>query len=133
MNDGSVTVLLVDDNEDFLDQMGMQLGAAGFHVVRAVGQREADSILPDTHFDVAVVDLMMEHHDSGFAVAFHIKKKNPAIPVILVTAVASETGLAFEAATREEQSWIHADVVLDKPVRLEQLLREIKRLLKVHG
>lgn len=133
MTDGSLTVLLVDDNEDFLDQMGMQLGAAGFQVVTAVGQREADRMLPDTHFDVAVVDLMMEHHDSGFAVAFHIKKKNPAIPVILVTAVASETGLAFEAATREEQSWIHADVVLDKPVRLEQLLREIKRLLKVHG
>ena len=43
------------------------------------------------------------------------------MPVILVTAVASETGLDFDAATAEERGWIKADAVLDKPVRFEQL------------
>jgi len=130
MNDRALTVLLVDDNEDFLEQMRLQLEAIGHQVVVAVGQQEFERILPDAHFDIAVVDLMMEHHDSGFVVAYHIKKKNPATPVILVTAVAAETGLVFDAATREERSWVHADVVLDKPVRVEQLEREFKRLIK---
>lgn len=130
MSDQALTVLLVDDNEDFLEQTRLQLEAAGYRVVVAVGQEEADRIVPETPFDVAVVDLMMEHHDSGFVVAYHIKKKDPSIPVILVTAVAAETGLVFDAATREERSWVHADVVLDKPVRVEQLQREFKRLIR---
>ena len=48
-----------------------------------------------------------------------------------VTGVASETGIDFDASTKEERSWIKADVVLDKPIRFEQLEREIHRL--VHG
>ena len=39
--------------------------------------------------DLAIVDLMMEYKDSGFALCYHIKKKDPSIPVILVTAVTS--------------------------------------------
>jgi hypothetical protein len=48
----------------------------------------------------------------------------------MVTAVAAETGLAFNVKTREEHRWIKADSLLEKPVRAEQLQREIKRLLQ---
>ena len=41
-----------------------------------------------------------------------------------------DTGVDFDLATRDERSWVQADAVLDKPVRFEQLQREIKRLLK---
>jgi CheY-like chemotaxis protein len=73
---------------------------------------------------------MMEHMDGGFALCYHIKKKNGRIPVILISAVTSETGLEFDAATDEERSWVKADVMLTKPVRFEQLKREIDRLLE---
>ena len=59
-----------------------------------------------------------------------IRKKDPSIPVILVTSVNSETGMEFNAATDQERSWIKADALLAKPVRFEQLRREIDRLLK---
>jgi len=72
----------------------------------------------------------MEHSDAGFALAYHIKKKDESIPVILVTAVASETGLEFDVATNEERSWVKADAFLAKPIRFEQLLAEIKKYLK---
>ncbi len=36
----------------------------------------------------------------------------------------------FDAATDEERSWIKADAMLAKPIRFEQLKREIDRLLK---
>ena len=48
----------------------------------------------------------------------------------MVTGVASETGIAFAATTAEERRWIKADARVDKPIRFEQLLREIRRLLK---
>ena len=57
-------------------------------------------------------------------------QKNAAMPVILVTGVAGETGIEFDAATEEEKSWIKADVLLSKPIRAEQVLGELTRLIK---
>lgn len=123
------TVLIVDDDVDFLQQQKLRLQAAGYQVLSAEGQKEAEELLAQRRPDVAVVDLMMEHVDGGFALCYRIKKLDPKIPVILVTAVASETGLDFDAATDEERSWVRADALLAKPVRFEQLTKEIERLL----
>lgn len=123
------TILIVDDDPDFVLQQKLPLEAAGFDVVTAGGQAEADELLSHLRPDVALVDLMMEHADGGFALCYHIKKLDPSIGVILVTAVTRETGLEFDAATAEERSWVKADAMLPKPVRFEQLLREIRRLL----
>jgi CheY-like chemotaxis protein len=122
-------VLIVDDDEDFLLQQQTQLQAAGYDVVAAQGQAEAENVLETTKPDIAVLDLMMEHADGGFALCYHIKQNLPNVPVILVTGVAQETGLEFDASTDEERAWIKADVVLAKPIRFEQLTREMTRLL----
>ena len=125
-----IRVLIVDDDPDFLMQQKLQLEHAGFEVLEAENRQKAKQIVDSNTFDVAVLDLMMEDLDAGFVLARDIKRKNPAIPVIMVTGVASETGMEFDAATQEERSWIKADALLAKPVRFEQLLREINRLLK---
>lgn len=124
------TILVVDDDVDYLAVQKVQLESVGYKVITAEGQRKAEEALAAFRPDVAIVDLMMEDMDGGFALCYHIKKKDSTIPVILVTAVTSETGLEFDAATKEERSWLKADAVLSKPVRLEQLQREIHRLLK---
>ena len=124
------TVLVVDDDGDFLDQVCPRLEADGFAVVRAEGQMAAEDVLKaGTPFDVAVIDLMMEHSDSGFVLCQHLKKAAPKRPVILVTGVTAETGLEFDAATEEERRWVRADAMLAKPIRYEQLRREIDRFL----
>jgi DNA-binding response OmpR family regulator len=124
------TILVVDDDFDFAQQQKLQLENAGFNVLLADSQRKAEEMLSQIRPDLAVVDLMMEYKDSGFALCYHIKKKDPSIPVILVTAVTSETGLEFDAATEEERSWVKADAMLAKPLRFEQLLAELRQLLK---
>lgn len=123
------TVLVVDDDPDFLAQQKLQLSAAGFAVVAGESQAQAEQLLADLRPDIAVLDLMMEHHDGGFALCYHIKRKYPDVPVIIVTGVTSETSLSFDAATAEERSWVKADALLPKPIRFEQLKREIDRLL----
>ncbi len=124
------TVLAVDDDVDLLMQIRLQLEAAGFNVITAESEREAEKILENTRPDLAILDLMMENMDTGFTLSYHIKKKDPSIPVILVTAVTRETGFEFDISSSEERSWIKADAILDKPIRFEQLKREIERLVK---
>jgi CheY-like chemotaxis protein len=126
---GPRTVLLVDDDGDFLFQQKLQLEAAGFHVLTAAGQRQAEEILAEHRPDLAVVDLMMDNPDTGFTLCYRIRKKDPSIPVIMVTSVNSETGLEFDMQSEAERSWIRADALLSKPIRFEQLKGEIDRLL----
>jgi len=123
------TILLVDDDEDYRFQQKVQLTNAGYRVIEADGKESAEAILEKNLPDLAIVDLMMEELDAGFTLCYHIKKKNPNIPIILVTAVMQETGLEFDAATSEERSWVKADAMLAKPIRFEQLQREIDKLL----
>ncbi len=130
MEQKAITVLVVDDDHDYLTQMQMRLEAAHYRVLTADSEKEAEDILAENKPDVAVLDLMMENMDAGFVLCHRIKKMDAKIPVILVTAVSSETGMEFQAATPEEKAWMKADVLLTKPVRFEQLQREIDRLLK---
>ena len=123
------TVLIVDDDDDFLLQQEIYLKKAGFTVRTATGRKQAEQLAAKEHIDCAVIDLMMEEVDGGFVLAHHLKTAQPDLPVIMVTAVTSETGLNFGAMSEGEKKWIKADVVLAKPIRYEQLIREIRRLL----
>lgn len=123
-------VLVVDDDEDFRLQLVTQLEAAGFDVVAVEGEVRAGEVLAEMTPDLAIVDLMMEHQDGGFALSYRLKKRTPPVPVIMVTGVTSETGLDFSQAGDDEKSWVKADAMLSKPVRFEQLQREIDRLLR---
>ena len=124
------TILVVDDDPDFLAQQQMQLEAVRYTVLVANGQQEAWEILETRCPDLAILDLMMEELDGGFTLSHHLKQRYPRVPIILVTAVTRETGLQFAPSGRDEQSWVKADVVLSKPIRFEQLKREIDRLLQ---
>jgi len=129
-NDSKKTVLVVDDDTDFLTQMEVNLVDAGFNVVTKDGQTQAEEYLKENKPHLAILDLMMEQMDGGFALSYHIKKLDSSIPVIIVSAVSSETGIEFDAATDEERSWVKADAFLSKPIRFEQLVKEINKLMK---
>ena len=130
MSDAKKQILVVDDDIDLLEQVGMILQSAGYEVHPAQGQEEAEEKLSSFIPDMAVVDLMMENMDSGFVLCHNIKKLYPGTPVIILTAVQAATGLDFKARSQEAGSWVNADCLLDKPVRPEQLKAEVHRLLK---
>lgn len=127
----TITVLVVDDDPDFLLQERLQLEAAGYRVVSASGLPEAEELLEELKPDLAMIDLMMDDVDDGFTLGYRIKKKYPEVPIIMITGVTSETRLDFDAITPEERSWVKADAMLGKPVRFEQLDREVRRLLRL--
>ncbi len=129
MSQPSWRVLIVDDDPDYLEQMKMYLQSRGYEVHSASSRPEGEKILEEIAPDIAVLDLMMENEDDGFVLSYRIKRKYPSTPVILVTAVTHETGLEFDE-TEDDGNWIKADTILAKPIRFEQLEREIARLLR---
>ena len=129
----TANILLIDDDYDFRLQNRLPLEAKGYHVSECESANAAREYLVKQQPDLIVVDLMMEEEDSGFALCYFIKQRWPKLPVIMVTGVAAEAGIEFETATSEERAWIKADALMAKPVRFEQLLAEIERLLALRA
>jgi len=125
------TILVVDDDPDYLFQTVFNLNKAGYRTITAESQSEAEAIISKFRPDLAIFDLMMESDDSGFILCYRIKNKYPEVPVILATAVSRETGMSFSVDTERERSWIRADKYLEKGIRAEQLDQEIMKLLKI--
>lgn len=122
---------MVDDDPDYLFQTVAVLEKAGYEVISADNQKEAEEILSSLKPDIAVLDLMMEQPDTGFILCYKLKRKYPDVPVIIATAVSKETGLSFGLNTEQERRWIKADLYLEKGLKAEQLEKEIKKLLKI--
>ncbi|MFH1732241.1 MAG: response regulator [Planctomycetota bacterium] len=125
----SKTVMIVDDDPDVLEQLRHALKQGGYQVVAAGSEEEAEDLFLSVKPDLAILDLMMDHMDSGFVLARRLKKLYEGTPVILLTAVTSQTGISFEAPSDDTRSWLTVDKVLDKPVRSEQVRTEVRRLL----
>jgi len=131
MNKTDVTVLIADDDPDYLFQTVFNLEKAGYKTVAVESQVEAEMVITKFRPDIAIFDLMMENDDSGFILCYKLKRKYPDVPVILATAVAHETGISFSLDSDQERSWIRADKYLEKGIRPEQLDQEIMKLLKL--
>jgi len=125
------TILIVDDDPDYLFQTELKVKSFGFDVITADSQKEGEQIIEKFKPDLAIFDLMMENDDSGFVLCYKLKKKYPDVPIILATAVSAETGLSFGVGSDYERQWIKADIYLEKGIRSDQLHREINRLLKI--
>jgi CheY-like chemotaxis protein len=131
MRKSDFTILVADDDPDYLFQTISHLEKAGYKTIAVESQVEAEAVISKFKPSLAIFDLMMESDDSGFILCYKLKKKYPDVPVILATAVARETGISFSLDSESEKSWIRADKYLEKGIRAEQLDQEIMKLLKI--
>jgi CheY-like chemotaxis protein len=131
MKKSDFTILVADDDPDYLFQTVSGLERAGYRTISVESQAEAESVISKFRPDLAIFDLMMESDDSGFILCYRLKRKYPEVPVILATAVAHETGMSFSLDSETDKSWIRADRYLEKGIRPEQLDQEIMKLLKI--
>ncbi len=124
-------ILLVDDDRDFLEQNRQVLAARGYRVECFSDAEAALQAMRRERPDLVVSDLMMASLDSGFSLARAIKgdPQLAAVPVILVTAAASQRGFDLSPRTREELAAMNADAFFDKPVSPALLITKIEELL----
>lgn len=110
-------VLLVDDEEEFIDLMSQRLETRGLKVVTVSSGEEAVRSVADRNFDVAVVDLVMPGID-GIETLKQIKKERQDIQVIMLT------GQATVKSGIEAMKYGAIDF-LEKPVDLNVLMEKI--------
>jgi len=104
--------------------------------VRADAHRVAGLKLSDReHLDAAVLDVIMDKPDSGFALARRIRdrEENRNIPIVLLTAlnaVNRESGIAYRFSDRDrDEQWLPVDRILNKPIRPDKLVAIMRELI----
>ena len=122
-------ILVVDRDFVLLGQLKATLETAGYDVTTAEERRAAEKLLFGIKPDLAILELILEETDGGFVLGYEIRKLYPGTPIIILTSVMGKTGLSFEGQNPEARSWVPADRIMDKPVRPEQLLEEVRKLL----
>jgi two-component system, OmpR family, response regulator len=111
-------ILLVDDEQDFLETTSKRLKRRGLTVATARDCQEALAVIEENPPEVVVLDLVLREN-SGLACLEKIKRYWPAIAVIFLT---GHTSLRAATECIEQGA---ADYCL-KPVELEELLEKIQ-------
>lgn len=124
-----MTVLVVDDDADIVDQLSLILARDGYKVVVAQNEPQAEDALLSGRPDLILCDLMMENMDSGFIVCHQAKRLYPEVPIIMLTGVTATTGLDFSSPSAGPPGFVKADRLLHKPVNFELLRTTIGQLL----
>ena len=131
MDDKKKKILLVDDDEDFVMMNEAVLENLGYRVDSANSAKEGLEKVKSFQPDIIILDLMMEHYDSGFTFSYQVKS-NPEtkhIPILMVTSVRRETNIPFDASTNEEKEWIKVDEFMEKPISPEDIASKVEQLL----
>ena len=131
-DEGRRKILVIDDDTDFQEIASAILHSAGYGVAVASSGEEGLATAAAYQPDAVVLDLMLERPDAGFAVAYRLRQLPGAqdLPIILVTASARETGFRFDLDSAEERQWIKANVVLNKPISREDLVKHVSEALR---
>ena len=111
-------VLLVDDEEEFLEIMSERMRARDIEVTTSTSAREAINLIATETYDAVIMDFMMPEMD-GIEALKVIKEKNPELQIILLTghATVEKTVEAMKAGAMD---------LVEKPADLDALSEKIK-------
>ena len=118
-------LLLVDDDPGLLKLLGMRLSSEGYQVATAPSGPDALRLLQKEKIDLVISDLRMDEMD-GLTLFAEIQKRNPSLPVIILTA----HGSIPDAVSATQQGVFS---FLTKPVDRDALYKAIDDALAQHA
>jgi DNA-binding response OmpR family regulator len=124
---GSKYVLIVDDDPDMVETVGMMLESKGYEVGKAYDGVEGEESIKQRRPDLVVLDVMMPRKN-GYVLCAELKKDKATrdIPIILLTAVGE--AVPTTSYSHADGMATEADDYLPKPVDAEVLVETIERL-----
>ena len=117
-------ILLVEDDKNIVENLSAVLGAEGFQVKTASGQREALQAVEQESFDLLLLDVSLKD-GNGFAVCTWIRQTQN-IPVIFLTASGDEASVVTGLN-------MGADDYITKPFRPRELIARIQTAFRKAG
>jgi len=127
MQDLMKTILLVDDEKDFLEIYSRVLKKEGYRVVTAMSGPEALRKASSSRPDLVVTDLAMDTPDAGFWLAEKIKLEPglQGVRILLVSGIVRKKGLK---SVEPEDPWFYIDDFLEKPFSPDVLVKHVRAL-----
>jgi len=124
----SSTVLIIDDDSDFLVAVGHLLEARGYGVRTARDGREGFDLARALEPDLILLDVMMRERTEGFFTLERIRATASLrrTPVIVISSIYTDfPGFRVDPGA----GWLPADLFLAKPVEPARLIAEVERLM----
>lgn len=112
-------ILLVDDEQDFLETLSQRITMRGIDVSATTSAKEAIAKVAAESYDAIILDLQMPEMD-GLEVLRTIKKLKPDMQIIVLTGHAT-VKKAIEAMK------LGALDLIEKPADLETIMEKIKK------
>jgi len=116
------TILLVEDNEDFLDTITRMLSNLGYKVIQSKDGKHALETLKDhAHkIDIVLSDIIMPSGITGIELAKKIRHAYPKIKTLLMS------GYPDKKLTKSDSTLFPS--ILEKPFSLDELVNAIQKL-----
>lgn len=123
------TILIIDDDQDFLDIHRSILENNNYNVITAISGDEGLIKIQQDHPDLVILDVMLPEGYEGFEVARKIRQdlKKIKLPIIILSSVIEKKKIAYKFAP--EENYLPVDVFVEKPVKSDQLINIIEELL----
>lgn len=121
------SILIVDDDQAQLTILQRILKREGYAVETVDGSEAALEVLADRMFDLVISDMWMSARFEGRDLLREIKRTDPDLPVLIMTAYA-ELNDAVNLVAHEG-----AFYYLEKPIQIDVLKREVKHALQRRG
>jgi len=116
------TILIVDDEKNYLVVLEALLGPEGYEILTASSARDAIRLIQDSDLDLMITDMKMPG-TSGMQLLEESKKIKPDLPVIMMTAYGT-IEMAVEAMKKRAYDYI------TKPFQNEELKLTVKKALE---
>ena len=115
-------ILVIEDNLPLSTGLCFELDTSGYLTVAAYSCQKARQLIKIDHFDLAILDINLPDGD-GFDLCREIKKEQPELPVLFLTAKDLEQDVlkGFD---------LGADDYITKPFKLAVFLSRINALLR---
>jgi len=129
----AATILLVDDDRDFVSMVKLILENKGYLVHTAANATEAEAILEKgVQPDGMILDVMMSGKGEGFIFARKLRKNEAykKIPILMLTGMRQSTGFSPIQDDPRDPTFLPVDVYLEKPVLPETLLSKLEEMLR---
>jgi CheY-like chemotaxis protein len=118
-------IFVIDDDQTIRETIRDVLVRLGCEVETARDGAEAEAMIDQRRYDLVVSDIKMPYHN-GYEIFALVKNADPDCPVMLMTGFGYDPNHSIIRARQEGLA-----AVLFKPFKIDQLLEEIRRALKI--
>lgn len=121
------TVLLVDDDADFIETNRRLLEGSGYVVHAACNRRQCLEEAARWKPNLIILEMVLDRENQGFDLSRELRNREYTkdIPLVMITSVDDQ--VPFRIAP--DPTWLPVDALIEKPVDPQLLLEVVSRVL----